>query len=28
MVHILAVALTLDASAASHFARLALKCVR
>ena len=28
MVHILAVALSLDAGAASHFARLALKCVR
>src|SRR6266481_8140984 len=28
MIHILAVALSLDAGAASHFARLALKCVR
>ena len=28
MVHILAVALSLDAGAASHFAQLALKCVR
>ena len=28
MVHILAVALSLDAGAASHFAKLALKCVR
>ena len=28
MVHLLAVALSLDAGAASHFARLALKCVR
>src|SRR6267154_3534787 len=28
MIHILAVALSLDAGAASHFAKLALKCVR
>src|SRR2546429_7973887 len=28
MVHLLAVALSLDAGAASHFARLALKCAR
>src|SRR4051794_6261937 len=28
MIHVLAVALSLDAGAASHFAKLALKCVR
>src|SRR3954468_20736399 len=28
MIHVLAMALSLDASAASHFAKLALKCVR